>query len=357
MVFLRAFFRGIMLLVILVSVALWVVAGTLQMTLFNRDAVKQWARGSGAYENIVDTIEIRQVDATGIVTSDMLRKAIDAVITPAYIQKHTETVIDVAYDWLEGKAPEITYSIPIHEQQTEFIRELGVLLQEKIRTLPQCSGSVSLSEPCVPRAYTLETYAASVAKQTAEDSDLFEKPITSDAVDVINTLKQLPMFVSLSAAALWILPIVIVLFGTGYVALSRKWRQGVVNLGKRLVFSSATLVVIGALAWVFGASLDLGARLFGGSDAAIVTAVVEPILQQAVVSIGMWLTIFSGSVVVTGAVLWLVGYILQRRDDKGSSDGKMPVTKPVSRLPSTPAAPQASAVRNRPPTPRKPMSF
>jgi hypothetical protein len=347
MVFMRAFFRGLVLLVILVSVALWVVAATLQMTLFNRETVKQWASESGAYENIIDTIEIRQVDATGIVTSEMLRTAIGAVITPEYIQTQTEKVIDVAYNWLEGDTPKISYSIPINEQQKDFIRELGLLLQKEMRTLPECSGSISFSEPCIPRAYTLETYATSVARQTAEDSDLFEKPITSETIEVINALKQLPALAALSAIASWALPIVIVVLGAGYVALSRTWRQGLVNLGKRLVFSSATLVVIGGLAWFLGGSLDLGARLFGGSDAAIVTTVVEPILQQAVASAGMWLTIASGSVVLLGVILWIVGYLLQRRGGKGNM-ASAKTSSSVSVAPRTPNRPSSSTPPSRP---------
>jgi hypothetical protein len=353
MVFMRAFFRGIMLLVILVSVALWVVAATLQMTLFNRETVKRWAQESGAYENVIDTIEIRQVDATGIVTSEILRKAIGAVVTPDYIQKHTETVIDGTYNWLDGNATEISYTIPIHEKQNEFIRELGTLLQEEIRTLPQCSGAISSSESCIPRAYTTETYAASVAKQTAEDSDLFEEPITSNTEGTTNALGQLPMIASLSAAAVWMSPIAIILLGAGYVALSRKWRQGIANLGKRLVFSSAALVVIGALAWIFGASLDLGARLFGGSDAAIITTVVEPILQQAVVAIGMWLTIFSGSIVLVGAIAWVVGYLLQRQNGRGTGGGEAVTGRPIAS--TTPQAPTANSRPSS--TPRRPVSF
>jgi len=349
MVFLRAFFRGLLLLIILVSVALWTVAATLQMTLFNRETVKGWVQKSGAYENIVDTIEIRQVDVTGIVTSEMLRGAIGAVITPAYIQKQAEGVLDAAYNWLDGSAPAITYSIPIHEQRGSFIEHLGKQLEEKLRSLPQCSGISSFSQPCIPRAYTVETYAASIAKQTAEDSDLFEKPIVSDTAQLVSALQQLPPLVALSAIATWLLPIVIALCGGAYVALSRKWRQGIANLGKRLVFSSATLVVIGVLAWVFGGSLNLGARLFGGSDMAIITAVVEPLLEQGVTSVGMWLAIYSGSVVLIGMLLWVIGYTLQRRRRRGSNnDAKTsPATpKPIARPPSAGPTP-----------PRKPMSF
>lgn len=350
MVFLRAFFRGLLLLIILVSVALWTVAATLQMTLFNRETVKGWVQDSGAYNNVIDTIEIRQVDATGIVTSEMLRKAIGAVVTPAYIQKQTESVIDIAYNWLDGDAPAITYSIPIHEQQGNFIEHLGKQLEEKLRSLPQCSGISSFSQPCIPRAYTVETYAASIAKQTAEDSDLFEKPIISDTVQLVSTLQQLPPLVAMSAAATWLLPIVIALCGGAYVALSRKWWQGIANLGKRLVFSSVALAVIGVLAWVFGGSLDLGSRLFGGSDMAIVTAVVEPLLKQGVVSVGMWLAIYSSSVVLVGILLWVIGYILQRRSKK-NSNAEM-------KTPSVAPKPTVQPPSSRPtPPPRKPMSF
>lgn len=316
MVFMRTFFRGFLLLIVLASIVLWVVAATLQATILSRDAMKSWIQNSGAYENIVDTIEIRQIDESGVVTSEMLRKAIGIVVTPAFIQKQTEGVVDVVYNWVEGKAPGITYSIPIHEQRSKFIEELGGLIEEKMSALPQCASSMSMAQACIPRAYTLETYALSMAKQTAEDSDLFEEPISSGETEWISTLQQLPMLASLSATAVWLLPIVVVLCSCAYVALSSRWYLGVSNLGKRFVFGSVTLVVIGVLAWIFGGSLDLAARLFGGSDAALIATVVEPILQQAIAAIGMWLTIFAGSIVVVGVILWIVGYLLQRRLSK-----------------------------------------
>jgi len=324
MVFMRTFFRGLILFVILISVALWAVAATLQTTLLNRSAMKMWVQESGAYENVIDTIEIRQIDATGIVTSEMLRLAIGKVITPDFIQNKTEVVIDAVYDWLQGDAPQIVYEIPIQERRVDFITHLGKLLEQKLQQLPACSGSVSLSQQCIPRAYTLETYAASIAKQTAEDSDLFEKPITSENTELLGALKQLPAIASMNQMAVWVLPIVIALGAVGYVALSQKWRIGIANLGKRFVFSSASLVVIGAIAWIFGGSLDLGARLFAGSDAALLAVVVEPILQQAIAAIGMWLTIFAGCFVLLGTVLWVIGYVLLRKQtDKISTSNAM----------------------------------
>lgn len=324
MVFLRTFSRGLVLFIVLISVALWVVAATLQATVFDRGAMKTWARDSGAYENIVDTIEIRQVDATGVVTSEMLRSAIGATVTPDYLQKHSEIVVDAIYDWVEGDTSEIAYEIPLQEQRTEFVVQLGKLVEEKLQQLPACTGLVSRSQQCIPRAYTLETYAASIAKQTAEDSDLFEKPITSEDIKLVQTLQQLPLFDSLSQTAVWTLPIVIALGGAAYVALSQKWRLGIANLGKRFVFSCASLVVVGGVAWLFGGSLDLGARLFGGSDATLLAVVVEPILQKAIASIGVWLTIFAGGFVLLGIILWIIGYVLLRRQsDKISTSSAM----------------------------------
>lgn len=313
MVYMRAFFRGLVLLILLISVALWVLAATLQMTLLNRDTVKQWGAESGAYEKLVETLEINQVDATGMVSGDMLRQAIGRTFTPTYIQEQTEVIVDAAYDWVDGSATEITYTIPIHERRDEFIANLAAVIEEKVQGLPQCGGSLSLNDDCIPRAYTVETYAMSVAEQTAKDSELFEEPLTSIDAEPIDAVKALPILASFTAMAVWLLPIVIVLAGAGYVLLSKEWRRGIINLGKRFVFSSTTLVVIGALAWIFGGSVDLGTRLFGGSDATLIAMVVEPILQQAVVSIGMWLTIFAGAVLLIGLILWIVGAILQRR--------------------------------------------
>lgn len=355
MVFMRAFFRGLLLLVILISIAVWVLAATFQMTLLNRDTVKQWGEQSGAYGKLVETLEINQVDATGLVSGDMLRRAIGETFTSGYIQEQTEVIVDAAYDWVDGEASEISYTIPIHERRDEFIGNLAGVIEEKVQDLPQCGGSLSLNEECIPRAYTAETYAMSVAERTAEDSDLFEEPITSADAEPVDAVKTLPTLASLTSMAVWVLPIVVVLTGIGYVLLSKNWRLGLTNLGKRFVFSSATLVIIGALAWLFGSSVDLGTRLFGGSDATLIAMVVEPILQQAVVSVGMWLTIVAGGVVLVGIILWIIGAVLQRRSG-GTPDGGEAV--PASSSPTVSSSDMAqSQPTNRPPTPPKPMNF
>lgn len=329
MVFMRAFFRGIILFLLLIAMAVWVIAATLQMTLLNRDIVKGWIQQSGAYENVVDTLEIRQIDATGLVKSDMLRGAIDATFPPASIQGHTEVVIDAVYDWVDGKAPAITYTIPLQEHRDDFVKNLAVLIEEKVQDLPPCSGALSVNEECVPRAYTVESYAQSIAQQTANDSDLFEEPISSNDVQLNDTVATLPTLANASQLASWVLPIFIVIAGVGYVLLSRTWQQGLMNLGKRFVFSSAFLVVVGALAWVFGGSLDLATRLFGGSDETIVATVVEPIVQGAISSVGMWLTLTAGSMLLAGVILWVVGYMLYRKSASSEMSMRTSV-KPVS---------------------------
>jgi hypothetical protein len=332
MVFLRAFLRGIVLLVIILAIALWTFATTLQMTLLNRQTVKVWGEQSGAYGKLVDTLEIRQVDATGLVSGDMLRQAIGTTFPPDYVQEQAEMIVDATYDWIDGDASQIAYTIPLHERQNDFIENLSQVLKERVQSLPQCSGSLSMNVECIPRAYTVESYARSVAEQTADDSDLFEEPLTSGDMRPVDAVAVLPTLENASAMGVWALPIVIVLGGVVYVALSRQWRAGIANLGKRFVFSSLTLVVVGLLGWVFGGSLRLGARLFGGSDETLIATVVEPILQQAISSIGMWLTIAAGSVVVVGVILWIVGYVLQRRGGGISSNISAPAPAPSQRL-------------------------
>lgn len=313
MVFIRAFFRGLVLLIILLAVAGWTFAATLQSTLFHRETVKSWVEKSGAYENVVKTIEIRQVDATGKVDDAMLREAIGATFPPAYIQEQTEVAIDAAYNWLKGDASGISYSIPIHEKRNDFVNNLATLLETKLQNVPQCSSSFDISVECIPRTYTLETYAASIAKQTADDSDLFEEPITSGDMQPAGAISSLPVLARMTATMMWLLPLVIILGGVAYVALSHERLKAVATIGTRLVFGSFLLVVIGVLGWAFGGSLDLASRLFGGSDTTLVAMLVEPVMQQAVVSVGMWLTMWSGSVILFGIILWVVGYILQRR--------------------------------------------
>jgi hypothetical protein len=362
MVFLRAMLRGLIVLVIILSIAVWTMAATLQMTLLNRDTVKMWGEQSGAYDSLISTLDIREADATGMVDSAMLRDAISKTYTPSYIQEQAEMVIDATYDWTESKEEEIAFSIPIQERRDDFVTNLAALLQPKIENLPKCGSSLSLSDECMPQSYTAATYATSIAEQTANDSDLFEEPLTQASPETSLPVQNdaIPTYVGYITMASWLLPLVILLGAGAFIALSSERLKGMVIIGRRLVFSSLVLMLLGAIAWMFGGSLQLGAGVVDGSDPTLVTAVVQPLLREAIPSIGMWLAVFSGSVVLLGIVLWVIGYLLQRRADRSGPMGgdsvrdmlvQAPAPKPI-------APPPAQPPQSRPPMPpKRPMNF
>lgn len=171
------------------AIALLVYVGTLQMTILNRTAVKEWLDTGGVYENhlIPELIRTGSVPSetqntadaqTFSVPQDALKQALERTFTPQYVKSQTETSLDKFYDWIEGKSPNFALSIPIQEKRDVFISELAIASESYVAALPLCATAFPTTL-CRPATLSPLDYTKELISQNISKSGFFNKPITN----------------------------------------------------------------------------------------------------------------------------------------------------------------------------------
>lgn len=188
---LHSFGIGLMRFLCVTAVALLVYLGTLQLTVLDRSAVKEWVDKGGVYENhlIPELIRTGSVPSgaanaadaqTFTVPPDALKQALERTFTPQYVKTHTEASLDAFYDWLEGITPHFKLSVPINEKRDEFINELVLASEPYVASLPLCVSAFPASL-CRPPVIPPATFARELITQNISQSSFFDKPLTNSA--------------------------------------------------------------------------------------------------------------------------------------------------------------------------------
>ncbi len=345
MIFLRWISRALLLVLIAIGAVSWVTVATLQATILNRHEVKRWLSDSGGYTHIVSNlVHLDQAVSAGkVLDESTLQQALQQTLTPDFVQQSAETAIDSTYDWLEGKAEDITFSIPLSQERTAFIANLQAALLPKLSSLPKCSSSLTISAgdvTCIPQGKTATQLAQQMAEQSVGgSSDFLTAPITpadvSKALDIPtdNPFGWLQGITKLVPTLVVALPILTLLCAAGYVLLSTEKLKNISIVAKYILCNIVLLTITGIALWYFGGQLNFG-------DTPIVSDVVVPIAKQTSASIGMWLTLYSGIVCVICIAVWIAIAVIEHR--KKQTGLALPPRQPEQHLPPTkPAAPQA----------------
>ncbi len=312
--------RGLLLTIITASISLWVATMTLQNTLLNREVVKGWLANSGAYDHVLDSVlNLQNIgqDSQGL-DQAALKKALADTLTPSFIKTVTEKGLDGTYDWLEGKADKISFSIPVGDKRDQLQKELQAAIEPQLKNLPACTGGFtglsSQEIKCLPPGSDVHEAAASAAKQAVEGSDFLTKPITEESLDQsgLQNIAWLPILVQDLGPMSIGLPIIAAICGLVYVFIGDKKLRSLRTLSGHVLFGSALGTVAGGLIWYFGGKVQLESSEASG-PVDILQYVVQPIIYQAAPSIGFWLTVFAGSIALVSGITWLILLILGKR--------------------------------------------
>jgi hypothetical protein len=331
MSFMRGMGRWLLAILMGLAFGVWVAVATLQMTVLNREVAKGWLQDSGLYANLIDTIpfQVDNGDTGGrktFITTEDIQGALKKTFPPSYIQTHAETIIDSAYDWMAAKSDKVSFSIPINDKMTDFATNLAAQIQPRLATMPACSSVMSSNDgqpTCIPRGLSIAQFAAQLSDITKTDGDNFlSKPITQDSFGNTEThLGWLPKVVSQLGWVSWVLPILGVLCGAGYVLLSDSKLRGLRVVGRRVFFQGWIAAAFGGAVWYFGSRLSI-ASLVSGADGssesavtlAAVTQLIDPILHVILPVFGQTMLLLSGGLAIVGGVVWLTAIMLLRRD-------------------------------------------
>ncbi len=343
--------RWMLSFLVALFLSLWLGVATLQMTILNRHMVEGWLQGSGLYQNLIDSLPMEVPGATekSFIAASDIKEALATTFTPSFLQTQSETVLNSTYDWLEGKQPKITFSIPINQKKAEFAANLAQQLEPKIAALPQCTTRLapSTDQPtCLPKGMSAASYAAELSNLVDSDGqDFLNKPITQD--DLGNgqsrALSWLPAVVPNVDWMVVALPLLAFAAAAGYVLLSEDKMKGLATIGRRTFFHGLVVCILGGAIWFFGQSVQIDSLIPAavGSEAeqTLVKNLIEPIVHRVAQDVGQVLTLLSGSIALVGAATWLTGHVIRRRLEDKKSLNSTPTAPPMSNDPTPPTPP------------------
>ena len=337
-------------------ISLWLAAATLQMTILNRTMVEGWLQNSGLYQNLISAIPLEVPGAASgqsFVTAADIKQALADTFKPSFLQTQTESILNSTYDWMEGKTPAITFSIPVNQKKAEFIANMAKVIKTKVAALPPCASAIapSTNQPtCLPKGVSAADFADQLSHLTdGQGQDLLSKPITQK--DLGNVQSPLAGWITAIVPQVgWtviVMPILALLAAAGFVLLNDDMLKGLATIGRRIFFHGLVVAVIGGLLWYFGQSFSLDSFIPTGEGSevgqSIAKNLAEPLVHVVAPGIGQVLALLAGAVAIVGAAAWLAGHILKRkRDDQNRPE------------PPKPAEPQPPT--NEMPTPTIPTS-
>lgn len=313
---LRSLGRGLLIVLISITLAVWISLATIYMTILQRDVVLGWVEKSGAYANLVGSI-VQLMPAEGddkqFLNDNAIREAVQNTLTPTFIKQSTETVLNASYDWLEGKAQTIRFSIALNEKRPELQKQLAVALEPQIAALPVCASKFNTATEvtCIPQGTSTKAMAEDLARRSVESTDFLKDPLTEQTFSQagLPSFELLRWFAQFALYFVIGLPVFACLCVLCYVLLYDQKIVGLRIAGRRIFFSTILTVVVASLLW--GASTHISLSAFG--DQAVITKIVDPLFHQIASHVGMWLFIFSVSVLLAGGAVWLTAFLIEKR--------------------------------------------
>lgn len=327
---LRGVSRWLLAAIISLSLAAWFTVGVLLSTVFDANALKGWAASSGIYDKVLSQA-ITVSAGQGAASKEDLQKALDATFTPGYLKQNSELMFDATYDWINGKAQNIEFTIPVKEKRAEYSANLQKILEAKFAGLPQCATRIppSAENPtCIPQGLTAQKLAQQ-ASQIPESSDFLRESFTPESFNKqfvnIPEFPSLPQVVSTMRTLSVVLPIVVVLCAGLYVLVSDGKLRGLGRVGRQICLQGAIFTVLGGIMWYFGPTADISAVQNVDANQ---FSLINPLFQKAIADVGRVIVLFGSPVAVIGGGAWLAAFLIRRKQSQQPPTYKPPATLP-----------------------------
>lgn len=164
----------------------------LVMVFHNADATKQALQSSRAYDRFVPaTIEsyVNSKQQTGSLPLEdpRIQEIIKRNFNSATLQKGAETIIDSAYDWLNGNVKELTFTVDFSSNTAKLSEELGNYAFDRFAFFPECPQELTEINPftvkCNPAPVNAEAQRISFINEI-KASGVFLPKTTFTAADL-----------------------------------------------------------------------------------------------------------------------------------------------------------------------------
>lgn len=331
---LRGFGRWILSLLISLLLTMWVVAVVLQSTVLSQQVVSGWLSSSGAYDHFLDVAFQLHSDQAAVSQQD-LRNALAATFPTSYLQQQANSVLKATYDWIDGRAPTINFSISLQDKRAAFSANLQKVLTAKYASLPTCSTIASLQSvgTCVPAGLKPSDVAAEFS-QIASGSDFLNQPITPSSISQagIPRATYLPTLARVVRTSVIALPVIAMMCATAYVMLSSPRLRGLLIVGRRALIHGLLVAALGGLLWYLGNAWDASST-FKTADAtqlAAIKNIVNPILQLILPDIGRLVALCGLAIALAGGLAMLASTLIKQYKPTPPKGAGQPPALPTS---------------------------
>lgn len=350
--FWRAILASLLSLVCTLAVSTYVTLQTLEATVLNRDEVKSWLDKSGIYNNLLSTIlntnqtaQDQLASSDAVTSATNLKASLNQTFTPSYVKQATEKAIDSTYDWLNGTASTINFSIDTTVKKDDFVAKLSGTLEPQLAAFPRCSSAAQFdpnNPTCLPPGTTAKQAADELAADAANQVSIFRQPVSNQTVAQSSDNSQSSNSLTdnqgaqqarsvVNNAKMWLvwLPIIAVVSGGLMVVLSQKKLKAAKHLAGRLTWGLGITCVIGLLVASFGKTFTASSYANGANNT-VMMQIVEPVIHQAAPAIGNRLALVSGILGAITLAMWITLLVVKKRTEKAellTSAGEKPTTK------------------------------
>jgi hypothetical protein len=317
----RSITRWLLALGISAALSLWIFLATINATIANREVTKSWLASSGAYDNALGSalrVSTSNQQDGSLVTPDLLQTAFVQTFDGPFIQQSAHTVIDATYNWAEGTADAITFSLPVQEKAAAFRTNLAALVVPKLEALPKCATRLTVSDPnkitCLPHGIKPAEYASQLT-QPSNEGNFLNTPLTQEAFAQAPQLPWLPTAVQWLHTLIWALPVALLGMVILYVLASPDKLRGISRAARRLTIGAAISLIGGLFLWYTASAVDLSGSIDAGDpqQKAIVATLINPLARSVLPDVGRALSLYSGIVVAIAGSAWLGAFIWRHK--------------------------------------------
>lgn len=182
---LKSLLRGLLAFLFKVSLVLLIIIWPIVMVFGNSAQLKSSLKTSNIYntavDNLISNINKDNKDGSDNPFNDpAVQQAAKQALSPAFLEKSSESIIDGVYGWLSGKTDQPTFSIDASGVKDQFTKAVGDYAVARAKTLPACTVAQlrqmgtdidPLTVNCVPPGYNIEGLRDQVAEQLNKPSE------------------------------------------------------------------------------------------------------------------------------------------------------------------------------------------
>lgn len=277
---------------------------TLQGSVLNAGVVKKQLETTKSYDIIRDATITNQVvtnaeqryPGNSLIDVPLIKSAAAEAFPTGELQKRLDPAIDVFYQWLDSKRPDLTLEIPVADRTEAFYRALESRISQKVATLPICStyyynpSDAVTGGACRPSSITAEAATKLVMTEVRNDQAPLSSSARTDAVVIpaeqFRAIKSLPTYLNYLWALNYLM-LGIAAIVTLYLLLARRF-HGLMAIG-------AAALIAGAAFWILQGTV--ATTIKPSADTLIAT--IQNVLLPPFTSLASYYSLLA---IISGAV-------------------------------------------------------